>query len=95
MKSCLGWPLRLAAPVGLALTAYLAHLTAGVPAALAAAPRSEVIQEGGSELTWLFAVFFITWAFFFGYVFLTSRRQREMQQEIDHLRRTLQERDSE
>ena len=39
-----------------------------------------------SNLTYLFAVFFITWAGFFGYVFVMSRRQKEMRQEIDALK---------
>ena len=45
--------------------------------------------DGESELPWLFAVFFITWAAFFGYVYLLSRRQREMRREIEALRRAL------
>ena len=44
---------------------------------------------GDSELPWLFAVFFVTWAAFFGYVLVMSRRQREMRREIDALRRAL------
>ena len=46
-------------------------------------------QRGESELPWLFAVYAITWAAFFGYVFVMSRRQREMQREIDTLKRAL------
>lgn len=44
-----------------------------------------------SNLTYLFAVFFITWAGFFGYVFVMSRRQKEMRQEIDALKMALVE----
>ncbi len=47
--------------------------------------------EGDSELPWLFAVFIITWAAFFGYVFFMSRRQREMRREIETLRLALLE----
>jgi CcmD family protein len=50
-------------------------------------------QGGDSELPWLFAVFFITWAVFFAYVFVMSRRQREMQQEIEALSSALAERE--
>ena len=48
---------------------------------------------GESELPWLFAVYIITWAAFFGYVFVMSQRQREMRREIDILRRVLVERE--
>jgi CcmD family protein len=51
-------------------------------------------MDGESELPWLFAVFAITWAAFFAYVFVMSRRQREMQREIDHLKRSLEGRDA-
>ena len=46
-------------------------------------------QRGEAELPWLFAVYVITWAAFFAYVFIMSRRQREMQREIDTLKRAL------
>ena len=51
-------------------------------------------QRGEAELPWLFAVYAITWAAFFGYVFIMSRRQREMQREIDALNRALQAKDA-
>ena len=51
-------------------------------------------QRGEAELPWLFAVYAITWAAFFGYVFFMSRRQREMQREIDALQRALQAKDA-
>ena len=49
--------------------------------------------RGESELPWLFAVYAITWAAFFGYVFVMSRRQREMRAEIAALKRALAERE--
>lgn len=48
--------------------------------------------RGESELPWLFAVYIITWAAFFGYIFMLSRRQREMRREIDALKRALADR---
>jgi len=42
-----------------------------------------------SNLPFLFAVFFITWAAFFAYVFVMSRRQREMQGDIEALKRVI------
>ena len=53
-------------------------------------------QQGSdpeANLPFLFAVFIITWAAFFVYVFYVSRRQREMQGEIEALKRALEERD--
>lgn len=54
-------------------------------------PQQQPVEEEAteSELPWLFAVFAITWAAFFGYVLVMSRRQREMQREIEALSRTL------
>ena len=46
-------------------------------------------RSGEAELPWLFAVYAITWAAFFAYVFFMSRRQREMQREIDTLKRAI------
>jgi CcmD family protein len=53
-------------------------------------------QEGGgpeANLPFLFAVYIITWAAFFAYVFYVSRRQRELRNEIQDLKRALEERD--
>ncbi len=50
-------------------------------------------RDGESELPWLFAVFFVTWAAFFAYIFMMSRRQRDMQRELETLKRALAERD--
>jgi CcmD family protein len=50
--------------------------------------------RGESELPWLFAVYIITWAAFFGYIFMLSRRQREMRREIDALKRALADRET-
>ena len=59
-----------------------------------AAPQAEGDdKDPEANLPFLFAVFFTTWAVFFAYVFLMSRRQREMRQEIEALRRSLAERD--
>ena len=53
-------------------------------------------QEGGgpeANLPFLFAVYIITWAAFFAYVFYVSRRQRELQNEVRDLKQALEERD--
>ena len=62
----------------------------------AAAQGAAPAQEGtGPEanLPFLFAVYIITWAAFFAYVFYMSRRQRELRNEISDLRRALEERE--
>ena len=61
-------------------------------AAQAAAPA----REGGdpeANLPFLFAAYIVTWAAFFAYVFYVSRRQRELRNEIQDLKRALEERD--
>ena len=49
-----------------------------------------VAQEQNSDpeanLPFLFAVYIITWGGFFAYAFAMSRRQREMQRELDALK---------
>ncbi|MBM3949325.1 MAG: CcmD family protein [SAR202 cluster bacterium] len=50
-------------------------------------------REPEANLAYLFAVFIITWAVLFGYVFYLSRRQRAMQREIEALRAALAEKE--
>ena len=61
--------------------------------AVSADSTAQQQARGEAELPWLFAVYIITWAAFFGYVFVMSRRQREMRAEIEALKRALAERD--
>ncbi len=42
-----------------------------------------------TNLDFLFAIYIITWAGFFAYIFVVSRRQRTMEREIKDLRRLL------
>lgn len=44
-----------------------------------------------ANLPYLFTVFIITWAGFFAYAFIISRRQRHMQQEIEVLKGMLRD----
>ena len=78
--------LLLALAAGGAAPVAAASAYDGAPTLIAADAPSQQ-QRGESELPWLFAVYAITWAAFFGYVFVMSRRQREMQREIDILKR--------
>ena len=56
-------------------------------------------QTSGSDpeanLPFLFAVYILTWAGFFGYAFYMSRRQRDMRRDIEALRQALRERQNE
>ena len=56
--------------------------------------QDEEDRDPEANLPYLFAVFIVTWGGFFGYVFFMSRRQREMQREIDALKMVLAERES-
>ena len=80
--------------MSLSLPAYASPNQPETPAGeVQIAPQSD--EDGDSELPWLFAVFAVTWAAFFGYTFVMSRRQRDMRREIDVLRKTLEERERE
>ena len=46
------------------------------------------------NLSYLFAAFTVTWAFFFVYVFFVSRRQKELEREIRELRANLRLREN-
>ena len=52
-------------------------------------------QSGDSEenLTYLFAVYIITWGGFFAYVFVVSRRQKELHRDITVLKQLLSDRE--
>lgn len=55
-------------------------------------------QEGRdpeANLPFFFSVFAVTWAGFFVYVFVMSRRQRDMQREIEELSNALREKEKE
>ena len=67
--------------------------TLAVSTVVSAASPSQTRAEPEANLPFLFAVFIITWAAFFAYVFYVSRRQREMQGEIEALKQALDERD--
>ncbi len=71
------------------LTPLAIHAYDGAPTVAASTEIPAQQQRGEAELPWLFAVYAITWAAFFAYVFIMSRRQREMQREIDALKRAL------
>ena len=93
---------RITALGAIIVMAFLALSAIGVAGAYegpiqAAAQGAAPAQEGSgpeANLPFLFAVYIVTWASFFAYVFYVSRRQRELQNEIRDLKRALEERDS-
>ena len=52
-------------------------------------------EEADPNLGYLFAVYMVTWAGFFGYVFWISRRQRALGREIEYLTKLLSIRNEE
>lgn len=78
---------RAALFVGLLL---LAATVAGVAEAAGTA------QTNGPEsnLSFLFAVFAVTWAAFFAYVFYMAYRGRELRREVEALRQALEEKEA-
>ena len=58
-------------------------------------PQQVQAREPEANLPYLFAVFFVTWTAFFAYLFVVSRRQKEILREIEYLRRAMADRDRE
>jgi len=61
--------------------------------ATSTAQQPETSRPLEPNLPFLFAVFIITWAAFFGYVFYLSLRQRDLRSEIEALKRALAQRE--
>jgi len=78
-------------PSGIAMTHAYEKLPDSGALDAHTAPQAQEAEDREPEanLPFLFAVFFITWAAFFGYVFVMSRRQREMRGEVNALKRAL------
>ena len=93
-------PLAKSAPVvllGLIAAGVLAApVYAGYGIVENAASATGFAQASDSDpeanLPFLFAVYILTWAGFFGYAFYMSRRQRDMRRDIKALRQALRER---
>lgn len=82
---------RFAAPLAVALCAAL--IWAALAPSTAFAQQSQPTSSPEANLPFLFAVYIITWAAFFAYAFYVSRRRREMQGEIEALKRALEDRE--
>ena len=81
------------APAGLALAQYGGGATKAPLAPIQPQEGGERDNEPDANLPYLFAVYIITWAGFFGYVFVMSRRQREMHRDLETLRMVLAEKE--
>ena len=81
--------IQRAGAMGVAALVWL--LSTGI--ALAAGPAQDGFDRNGN-LPFLFAVYTVTWAAFFAYVFYMSRRQRELRRELDEIKRALEEKET-
>ena len=54
-----------------------------------------LITTPAHNIPYLFAAFAIVWAVFFVYLFITSRRQDELEREMESLREEMKGRDAE
>ncbi|MCZ6614470.1 MAG: CcmD family protein [Chloroflexi bacterium] len=81
--------IRRAGAMGVAALVWL--LSTGI--ALAAGPAQDGFDRNGN-LPFLFAVYTVTWAAFFAYVFYISRRQRELRRELDEIKRAMEEKET-
>ena len=50
-------------------------------------------NDPDANLKYLFAVFFLVWALFFGYIFFLSRRLKEMRNEVAMLKKIISEKE--
>ena len=95
-----GWMLVVVIVIGVAMlsSGVAAGAEDAVPSPQPGAAGQQA-EEGGSDpeanLPFLFAVYLITWAGFFGYTFVMSRRQREMRRELEALKTAIAEKDGE
>jgi len=90
--------LAVAAAVALCALATIAYAGAAnaYQGGASGVASSALPQESGgstpeANLPYLFAVYATTWAAFFVYIFLMSRKQRDMEKELTALRAALQD----
>ncbi len=72
----------------------LALASAGGPPEVAAEIAAQENTNTETNLDFLFAIYIVTWAGFFAYIFVVSRRQRTMEREIKDLRQLLTDQQS-
>ena len=84
---------RLTGKAGL-LAVFVATLLWLVSGGIAsAAVNAQSGSDAESNLPFLFALYTITWLAFFAYAFYMTRRQSELNREIQELRRMLEQRE--
>ena len=101
-SALVGWMLVAAIVVGvsalsLADVALASEAEDAAPSPLpgiSGQPAEEGESDPEANLPFLFAVYLITWAGFFGYTFVMSRRQSEMRRELDALRSAIAEKEA-
>jgi CcmD family protein len=91
----------LTRPLTILIAIVASFVPAGVATAASAGPIFRAAQVVGQDntntetnLDFLFAIYIITWAGFFTYIFIVSRRQRTMEREIEGLKQLLSQRQS-
>ena len=75
----------------LSLLAVLTLLALAAPSTMAAALGQDA--PGESNLGYLLAGTLLTWAGFFAYAFYIGRKNRDLRNELEELRRTIAQRD--
>lgn len=78
--------------LALAPAGAFAISAAGPGLAPAGMPAAQENTNPDTNLGYLFAIYIITWAGFFAYIFIVSRRQRSLEREVENLRKLLVER---
>ena len=79
--------------VGIAYSHHVYASTSEVEVAVPIAYYQQGVEGSGDQtnLGYLFAVYMVVWAVFFGYVGFMTRRQKEIRREINFLKARLEE----
>ena len=96
MLNMLRRPITLAVALSTALipAGAIAFASEAGPAAVQAAAAAQENTNENTTLGYLFAIYMITWAGFFAYVFVMTRRQKSMENEVAALRLLLNDQES-
>ena len=91
----------LTRPLTILIAIVASIVPAGVAMAASGGPIFRAAQVVGQDntntetnLDFLFAIYIITWAGFFTFIFIVSRRQRTMERDIEGLKQLLSQRKS-
>ena len=92
MKTVLGAAVVLAALSALGTVEASVFAAADSAGSAAAGGVPQENTNTSTNLGYLFAIYIITWAGFFAYIFLVSRRQRSLEREVRNLRKLVTDR---